>query len=313
MRALPRGFLSPGALFAACATFATFATFAIFATSDVHAEVLVRDEAGAEVRLKAPARRVVSLAPYLTENLFAIGAGERIVGTVEFANHPEAAKRLPRVGAYENLDAEAVVALKPDLVVAWRSGNPPAVLARLRALGIPVWTDEPGRIEEVAATLERLGALTGLDAQGGAAALAYRQRLDDLRARHAGRPPVRTFYQVWDRPLMTVGGRQIISDVIRICGGANVFAAQAALAPTVSVEAVIAADPEAIVASGMGEERPDWLDAWKRWKRMTAVARDNLFFIPPDLLQRHTPRLLDGAERMCAHLETTRGRRPAAR
>ena len=275
------------------------------------ADVLVRDVTGAEVRLPAPARRVVSLAPYLTENLFAIGAGGRIVGTVEYANHPEAAKRLPRVGAYENLDAEAVVALKPELVVAWKSGNPPAVLDRLRALGIPVWIDEPGRIEDVAGTLERLGALTGADPGARAAAEGYRRRLAELRARYSARPAVRTFYQVWDRPLMTVGGPQIISDVIRLCGGANVFAAQTALAPTVDAEAVIAADPEAVVASGMGEERPDWLDGWRRWKRMTAVARDNLFFIPPDLLQRHTPRLLDGAERMCGHLETARARRPA--
>ncbi len=216
------------------------------AASAVHADVLVRDVTGAEVRLPAPARRVVSLAPYLTENLFAIGAGGRIVGTVEYANHPEAAKRLPRVGAYENLDAEAVVALKPDLVVAWKSGNPPAVLARLRALGIPVWIDEPGRIEDVAGTLERLGALTGADRDARTAAEAYRRRLADLRARYSARPTVRTFYQVWDRPLMTVGGPQIISDVIRLCGGANVFAAQAALAPT------------GWTAGGAGSASPPW-------------------------------------------------------
>ena len=109
---------------------------------------------------------------------------------------------------------------------------------------------------------------------------------------------------------MTVGGQQIISNVIRLCGGDNVFEKLGTLAPTVTVEAVIAANPEAIVASGMGESRPEWLDDWKRWTSITAVARDNLFFVPPDLIQRHTPRLLDGAEQLCQHLETTRSRRP---
>jgi len=110
---------------------------------------------------------------------------------------------------------------------------------------------------------------------------------------------------------MTVGRQQIISDVIRLCGGDNVFGQLETMAPTVTVEAVIAANPEAIVASGMGEARPEWLDDWLRWTTITAVARGNLFFVPPDLIQRHTPRLLDGADLLCRHLETARSRRPA--
>jgi iron complex transport system substrate-binding protein len=122
---------------------------------------------------------------------------------------------------------------------------------------------------------------------------------------------VRTFYEIWKQPLMTVGRQQIISDVIRLCGGDNVFGQLETMAPTVTVEAVIAANPEAIVASGMGEARPEWLDDWLRWTTITAVARGNLFFVPPDLIQRHTPRLLDGADLLCRHLETARSRRPA--
>jgi iron complex transport system substrate-binding protein len=124
---------------------------------------------------------------------------------------------------------------------------------------------------------------------------------------------VRTFYQIWDRPLMTVKDEHLIADVIRLCGGSNVFGSQTQLAPTIGVEAVLAANPEAIVASGMGEARPEWLDQWARWPQLEATRQDNLFFIPPELIQRHTPRILDGAARLCEQLETVRARRTATR
>ena len=278
------------------------------------ADVSVVDDTGATVRLVQPARRIVSLAPHMTETLFAAGAGERMVGAVEYSDYPEAAKKLARVGGYSRFDLEAVAALKPDLVVAWQSGNAAAHLEKLRALGFPLYISQPNRIEDVASEIERLGVLAGTSVAANAVAGQFRERLAGLQKRYAGRPAVRTFYQIWKQPLMTIGGKQIISDVVRLCGGENVFTALSTMAPTVTVEAVIAANPEAIIASGMGgveaNSRPEWLDDWKRWTSITAVARDNLFFVQPELIQRHTPRLLDGAERLCQHLETTRSRRP---
>jgi iron complex transport system substrate-binding protein len=123
---------------------------------------------------------------------------------------------------------------------------------------------------------------------------------------------VTVFYQIWDRPLMTVNDHHLISDAIRLCGGRNVFGGLAQLAPTIGVEGVLAADPEVIVASGMGESRPDWLDQWKRWPRLAATAAGNLYFIPPELIQRHTPRILDGATRLCGFLEEARAKRGQA-
>jgi iron complex transport system substrate-binding protein len=275
----------------------------------VHAEVMVRDDAGNDVRLPAPAQRIVSLAPHITEDLFAVGAGDRVVGTVDYSDYPPAAKKIPRIGGFTRLDLEAIVALRPDLVIAWQSGNAAAQVERLRAIGLPVFVTQPDRIEDVASDLERLGALAGVQASAKAAADAFRTRLAALKARYSARPPVRTFYQVWNQPIMTVGGKQIISDAIRICGGDNIFGQLSVMAPTVSEEAVIAANPEVIVASGMGEARPDWVDYWRRWPQLTAVVRNNLFFIPPDIIQRHTPRLLEGTERLCAFLETARQRR----
>ncbi|MBK7016513.1 MAG: cobalamin-binding protein [Sulfuritalea sp.] len=274
------------------------------------AEIVVKDDRGVAVRLAAPAQRIVSLAPHITEVLYAAGAGSRIVGTVEYSDYPEAAQKIRRVGGYSRLDLEAIAALKPDLVIGWQSGNAATHVDKLEKLGLTTFVSQPDRIEDIAATLESYGRLAGTGAVAQPAAQAFRERLAALRARYAKREPLRVFYQVWKQPLTTVNGRQIISDAIRLCGGGNVFDGLQSLAPKVSVEAVLAANPEVILASGMGEERPEWLDDWRRWKQLTAVARDNLYFVPPALIQRHTPRFLEGTEIICQHLETARAKRP---
>lgn len=281
------------------------------ASSALAAGISVRDDTGATVSLAQPAQRIVTLSPHLAETVFAAGAGGQIVGTVDYSNYPEAARRIPRVGGYSRFDLEAVVALKPDLIIAWEGGNAPAHLQKLRRLGLPVYLSQINRLEDIAGEIERIGVLAGTRQSADTAARTFRQRLADLQARYAGRPVVRTFYEVWHQPLKTIGGQQFISSVIRLCGGENVFGTLTATAPDVTVEAVLAANPEAIIASGMGEARPEWLDDWQARPGLLAAQRKNLFFIPPDLIQRHTPRLLDGAERLCQHLETARSRRPA--
>jgi iron complex transport system substrate-binding protein len=283
--------------------------FMVLACLPVRAEIMVTDAGGTVIRLAAPARRIVSLAPHITELLFAAGAGARVVGNVEFGEYPLAARALPKVGGYSRLDLEAIVALKPDLVMGWESGNAQAAVSRLRSMGLVVHLSQPNRIEDIAGELELVGKLAGVETSANAAAAAFRERYANLVARFGKQPPVDVFYQVWKQPLMTVNGKQIISDAIRLCGGRNVFAQLPVLAPTVTVEAVIASNPEAIIASGMGDSRPEWLDDWKRWKTLPAVARDNLYFVPPELIQRHTPRILDGVGTLCAHLETARGKR----
>lgn len=275
----------------------------------IQAAIVVRDASGMTVALPAPARRIVSLAPHVTELVYAAGAGDRLVGNVDFGNYPPPARALPRVGGYDRFDLEAIAAQKPDLVLGWASGNPPASIARLRALGIAVHLSQSDRIEDIAGELERIGRLAGTEVAADAAAAAFRRRLAGLAERYGGRPVVDVFYQVWKQPLMTVNGKQIISDAIRLCGGRNVFAGLPVLAPAVSVEGVLAANPEAIVASGMDAARPEWLDDWKRWGTLRAVAKGNLYHVPPDLIQRHTPRLLDGAQLLCEHLEAVRAKR----
>jgi iron complex transport system substrate-binding protein len=272
------------------------------------AEVVVTDDSGAKVRLAQPARRVISLAPHITETLFAAGVGDHLVGAVQYSDYPVAAKQVPRIGSYEQFDLEAIVALKPDLAIGWQSGNSAAHLDKLRQLGIPVYISQPNHIDDIARDLDRYGTLLG-NQQGARAAAAFRTRLADLRTRYSTRPTVRVFYEVWNQPLMTVGRAQIISDAIHLCGGENAFDDLQQMAPVVTVEAVIAVNPDVIVASGMDQARPEWLDDWRNWRQLKAVATDNLYFVPPDIIQRHTPRLLDGAEMLCRHLETARARR----
>lgn len=279
--------------------------------SAAQADIVVKDDTGQEVRLKAPAKRIVALAPHIAESLYAAGAGDKLVGTVDYSDYPPEAKKVARVGGYSRVDLEAVAALKPDLVLAWESGNNMPQIGKLRALGLTVHVSQPNKMENVADQLVRLGQLAGTEAAANAAAERFRKRLEGLRAANANKPKVRVFYQIWKSPLMTVGGPQIISDAILLCGGDNVFGHLKQMAPTVSVEAVLEADPEAIVATGMGDAKPEWLHDWDKWTRMTAVKRDNLFHINPDIMQRHTPRILDGAEKLCAHLDVARSHRPA--
>jgi iron complex transport system substrate-binding protein len=273
------------------------------------AQVSVTDDYGREVRLAAPARRVVSLAPHLAELMYAAGAGAKLAGAIEYSDYPPAAKALPRVGSEAAIDLEALVALAPDLVIAWPNAGSARAVERIAALGIPVFRSEPRDLEDIARTMETLGRLAGTEAAAQAAAKAFRARAARLERSHAGRPRVRVFYQVWDRPMLTVTGAHVISKAMRLCGGENVFAALPGIAPEIDREAVLRADPEAIVASSPDGGWPAWLDDWKAFPALLAVRQGNLYAVRPELLQRHTPRLLDGAEELCRILEEVRRKR----
>jgi len=272
--------------------------------------VSVSDDSGQIVTLPRPAQRIVSLAPNLTEILFAVGAGSRVVGVVQYSDYPPEAKKLPRIGGYEQVDLEVVIGLRPDLIVAWQSGNSQGQIQQLKRLGFPVYLSEPRRITDVASSMERIGVLAGGGEQAVRALRDFRSRHARLQAQYARRSPVRTFYEVWNRPLMTVNSAHLIGDVMKLCGAQNVFADLPLLTPTIGEEAVLVADPEVIIASGMDEARPEWLDEWRRWPKMKAVKAGHLYFVPPDILQRHSPRILDGAEQFCLLVDRAR---PTAR
>ncbi len=275
------------------------------------AEIRVVDDSGQTLALKSPARRIISLSPPITETLYAVGAGERIVATVEYADYPEAAKKIPRVGDSAALDMERIVSLKPDLIVVWLQGTAQKQLDILHTLDIPIFHLEPRKLTDIADALLRLGQLAGTEAQAHKAALDYSTRLDKLRERYSARPPVTLFYQVWGKPLLTINGEQLISDVIRLCGGRNIFSDSRLLVPTVDIEAVVKADPEAIVTTPMGSEEENGLELelWRKFPSLRATAGNNLILIDSKSIGRHSPSVLDGAALLCAKLEAVRERR----
>ncbi|CAG9245182.1 Vitamin B12 ABC transporter, B12-binding component BtuF [Burkholderia diffusa] len=283
--------------------------------SFAHADVTTRDDAGNTVTLPAPAQRVISLAPHATELVYAAGGGAKLVGTVTYSDYPPAAQAVPRVGDNKALDLERIAALKPDLIVVWRHGNAERQTDALRALHIPLFFSEPRHLDDVATSLRRLGTLLGTEPVADAAAVSFSRDIAVLRARYAARPPVMMFFQVWDRPLTTLNGAHLFNEVISLCGGRNVFAALKPLAPTVTDEAVLAANPEAIVTTSAGATRSDAplpsLARWRAWPALTAVARNNLFAIDGDLLTRPSPRIAQGAAALCEDLDAARARRPA--
>jgi iron complex transport system substrate-binding protein len=268
--------------------------------------IRLTDSVGREVRLNKPAERIVSLAPHITEILFAAGAGEQIVGAVSYSDYPEQAKEIPRVGSYDNISYESVVALNPDLVIVWKSGNGEEVAERLEYLGLPMYVGEPRKLEDVAQSLRDYGQLSGNNKQGNIAANQFLAKLAELKNAYSEQQQVGVYYQIWNEPMMTMNGEHLISDVIRLCGGRNVFAEALPLVPRISVESVVRANPQVIIASGMGQARPEWLDDWRDWSAIDAVHNKHLYFIPPELLQRHTPRIIQGAEQMCSFLAQAR-------
>ena len=269
----------------------------------------VQDDLGRTIRLDQPAQRIVALAPHIVENLFAVGAGSQVVGAVDYADYPEAARSIPRVGAISSFSLEAIIALKPDLVVIWHGGGRGGLLReRLQALGLAVYASDPRQLEDVARSLRNYGILSGHADRGRERSQTYLARLEAMARSYRTRAEVSAMYQVWHQPIQTLNGEHIISDVIALCGGSNAFADAVPLAPKLSVEAVIAADPEVILSSGDGSD----LDLWRAWPQLTAVRADNLYHIPADFLQRHTPRLLQGTELMCRHLDRARQKRAKA-
>ena len=286
-----------------------FCLLACLVVSQATAAISVRDDAGNIVTLQKPAQRVISLAPHVTEMLFAAGGGERVVGVVKFSDYPEAAKRIPQVGDNRQIDMERVIALKPDLLVVWLHGSAARQLEQLRKLGIPLFYSEPRQLDGIADNLIRLGQLLGTDKEAQQAAVDVRKQLAGLAAQYANRSPVRTFYQVWDKPLYTLNGEHILSDSIRLCGGKNIFAGMTIAAPNVGIEAVLQEDPEAIISGDQRNQTGGGVSLWRPYTTMTAVRRGNLFSIDGDLLNRASPRLIAGTAAMCEKLEQARQHR----
>jgi iron complex transport system substrate-binding protein len=260
-----------------------------------------------------PANRIISLAPHLTELLFTAGAGDRVVGVVEFSNFPETAAALPRVGDAFRLDYEAIAALEPDLILGWESGTPVDVLARLRDLGYRVVALDSAGLDNIADHLRTIGQLGGTESQGIAAAEDFERSLNQLRRRYQDAESISIFYQISARPMLTISRHHLIGQAIELCGGKNIFAALDELTPVISVEAVLDELPQVIMANNYsldGSEQPDDLLVWTKWPHLPAVQNGNLYFVSADEITRPSVRILLGVDAICKNLDSARNKSP---
>lgn len=268
-----------------------------------HACSGVEDDRGKRIREGFVAKRIISLTPHLTEIVFAAGAGSKLVGVSSYSDYPEAARSLPGIGDAGKLDLEKIVMLKPDLVMAWQSSNQ-ADIRKLEKLGIRVFVTRADRLEDISRLLRITGSLTDTRAQADRAADTLDAALLHARQHYAGRTTVRVFQLIWHQPLMTVNDNHIISDIIRTCGGINIFAAATLTTPTISAEDLLAANPQVIIdSSTAGTGLPVWK---QRLPFLDAVSHNRILPVHPDLVHRPTPRILQAVEALCTYLEKVR-------
>lgn len=256
-------------------------------------------------------QRLVSLAPHATEYVYYLDLGDQLVGAVEYSDYPEAAKQVPRVGGYQTLSLEKIASLAPTLVLIWPSGNPANVYDALKERRMPMFETEPRSVADIANELRALAARLALPSQATAKVATFEQEIASLRQTYANRPTVTVFYQVWEKPLYTLGGTHFFNDLLSICGGKNVYADVKELAPIVGFESLLARKPQVILSSSRhGDKALDtWRQSWQQWQQIPAVKNLQMHYVDADIFTRPTPRALDAAKTLCQHLEAAREQR----
>ncbi|CAG9933573.1 Vitamin B12 ABC transporter, B12-binding component BtuF [Candidatus Nitrotoga arctica] len=276
------------------------------ATSQATTPFPVTDVSGTQLVFITPPQRIISLAPNLTELAYAAGMSSHIVAVTAYSDYPQQAKQLPQVGDAFRLDWERLVALKPDLVLAWGSGLSSRDRATFEKLKLKVLVLEPRRLDDIPKVLRLLGRVAGTEPAAEAAAHAFVEQLDTLRRQYAGRTKVRAYFQIAAAPLLTVNDAHIISDVLRLCGAQNVFAAVPLLTPAISNEALVKENPQVMLAVAATYEQEEETKRIWRELPLIAVRQGRMVFIHPDLISRSTPRILLGAKRICEQIESAR-------
>jgi len=283
--------------------FLFFISLVVFTNAAFCFEII--DDENNSVAFTKPVQRIISLSPHATELLFAAGATDQIIATVSYSDYPEAARSIPRIGSYKKIDLESVIKLKPDLIVAWKSGGSLEQIHELQRLGYKVYFSEPRDFKGVADNISKFGRILGTEKISRVNANSFVSELDNLEKKYKNLKPVSVFYQVWNTPLMTINNGHLITNVIEFCGGRNVFGELSARAPRVSVESVISKDPQAIII-GMSENRKGWEAEWYKWDALQAVRAKHVYTVNADYIVRQGPRILKGTKQVCEILESVR-------
>lgn len=266
--------------------------------------ISLTDDLGRAVELKAPAKRIVALAPFLTELAFAAGAGAQVVGVSAFSDYPPEAKSLPQVSSAAGFSIEAIAALRPDLVLVWKDSFHPEDVERIGRFGAAVFVAEGRTLADVPRLLDAIGRLSGHDTR--AIGARYTAELARLRREYSQRRRLSAFLEIWHRPLTTVSGRHFINDALEICGARNVFEDLPGVAPNVSWEALYARDPEVVVGVGSARDAGEFRAQWRGRDTLAAVKSGRLVFVAPDAIQRPTTRTPEGVAELCAALDRAR-------
>lgn len=245
--------------------------------------------------------RVVSLAPSLSEIVVELDSADLLVGVLDAGERPAALKDVPSVGRYGQLDMERLLSLKPDLLLLWPGSVGPAQRDQLKHLNIPTYVAEPHNLEQLSAQIEAIASQLRRPERGLKLAAELREKFNDLRQRYRRDTPLNVFYQVWDKPLYTVGGGQIISDALEVCGARNVFADLSLPAPQVSIEAVLQRNPEVILAGDQAQ-----LDAWKAWPQVAAVGHGQLLLVSDKGLERPSGQMIEATAKLCKLIQPQR-------
>lgn len=284
-----------------------FFLLAFFSSAAISDEnIQVQDDSGKLITLNKPAEKIVSLSPHITELLFAAGAGNKVVGTIIGSDYPEQALEITKIGRAGMIDYEKVLALKPDLIVGWINGNRKENIARLKKMGFKVFMTEPQQLEDISKNIKKLGLLADTSNIAEKSAQEFSHKLKRLKEKYKNKKPVTVFYQLWHKPMLTINKKHIISNVIKLCGGTNIFGEHTAYVPSIDTESVLIANPDVIITADKGDKMPSWLESWKQWQTITAAKKNNLFWVNPDWIHRHTPRILLAAEKICINLDSAR-------
>lgn len=275
-------------------------------SSITYAHINVIDDINQKVTLPKPAKRIISLAPNITEILFHIGAGHQIVGVTEYSNFPPEASIIQVVGGHNRFDIESIISLKPDLIISWDSGNPKEDIVKLKSLGQIVFVSEPRSIAGIGSLMRRLGMLAGVTEEAILRAADFETQIKTITRQFSERKPVKVFYQVWANPIYTLNGEHVISELIHACGGRNIFYDLNKLAPVVSVESVLAKNPQVILGGGALESNNSKLSSWQKWPGIAAVRNKHIYSVNEDYVGRMGPRMVQGMKSICNAIQNAR-------
>tara|TARA_B100002019_G_scaffold60352_1_gene51722 strand:- start:329 stop:1240 length:912 start_codon:yes stop_codon:yes gene_type:complete len=264
------------------------------------------DDLGNELFLENPASRIIVLGPNLVEIFFSIGVGSKIIGVDEASDYPIEVKKIKKIASYNSINYEEIASLSPDLIFMWSTGFSFSKIKKLKDLGIPVYLSQPKKILDIEKLIRSAGYLTGNTRLSDEVASKFVDELNTYKKKYEHKTKIPVFYQVWDEPLQTLNGDHIVSDIIELCGGINIFNSMHEIAPKVTIESVILNNPSVILIGAKGKSKNIWLDNWSNWQIINAVKNNQIFIINPDLVVRESPRIIQGVEEVCDILDKAR-------